>query len=508
MKKYLFTAITFFSVLACAMPTWGLDVDFSGSYRVRGFTNSNVILDGSPGKDVATASYWDMRFRLKTDFTVTENLSVTTRFDALNKNWGTSDNPSDTLTAGQPSEKNNIDWDVAYMTIKTPVGGILAGRFNGAPWGTPFGDSNTFDDQIVYVLPIGNFTFAALARKMSEDDGDNNPNSGAPLHYLNGWTVSDADNDRYYITGSYKTENFKTGLLCTYYNMKNFVDAGSSKTTALGLSGAPVEAGVYVFDPYFIGKFGDFGLQGEWFYGFGEIDYPAIGGAVYADGTPVPNIPENFLSPTGESRDIKVWAFDMMGTYDLGPFVFEGGYAVASGAVLGADNGSEYNGFGFVEQSDEWGKAFLINGYWDGFNEIDNLGGPGLGSTGKRLGRSAAAGFNEWYLGLTYKPLDNLDFVFRYINAKADKVFEGGYGADPWDDDYGNEYDLYVNWTPYENLKLSLVGAYLDAGDYWKGGYLPTINPFTGQPGTPVAIEVKEKVDDNMCLYANLTLSF
>ena len=56
----------------------------------------------------------DMRFRLESTFTVSERLSVVTRFDALdNKKYGYNDD--DTLGGACPSRNSNIDFDRAYM---------------------------------------------------------------------------------------------------------------------------------------------------------------------------------------------------------------------------------------------------------------------------------------------------------------------------------------------------------------------------------------------------------
>jgi hypothetical protein len=104
---------------------------------------------------------------------------------------------------------DNIDWDTAYATIKTKVGGFLVGRQWNSQWGCfGIGDSTGPVDRILYVLPIENLTFIAYAQKYNEYDEVSE--------------YSDEDNDKYAAMVRYQGENLEAGFLATFYNFKHF----------------------------------------------------------------------------------------------------------------------------------------------------------------------------------------------------------------------------------------------------------------------------------------------
>ncbi len=213
MKKLLTIAALFAMALLIAAPASALDANFSGELRMQGFSHDNVDLE----EDGSTDSYYRSRFRLKTVLEITENLSVTGQFDALDKYWGK--DPwdtgarfsSSTLSYEDPDEEENIEWDVAYATIKTKVGGILVGRQWNSQWGCfGIGDSTGPVDRILYLLPIENFTFVAYAQKYDEYDEEFED------------SISDADNDKYVALVKYQGKDIEAGLLGAFYNFKSF----------------------------------------------------------------------------------------------------------------------------------------------------------------------------------------------------------------------------------------------------------------------------------------------
>ena len=197
MKKVTTIIIAMGLIFLLAAPALALDagnLKFSGEYRARGFSHSAVNLD----KDDATDAYYDMRLRIKTTYNVTDSVSLTTRFDALDKVWGTDDE--------DVSDAVNIDFDAAYMTIKTPIGGFIVGRYLTSKFGTGLADTAGSEDRIIYVLPIENWTFAAFMQKSNELD--------------KGTEVADSDNHKYAIVTQYKGKNFTTGALLGFYDYK------------------------------------------------------------------------------------------------------------------------------------------------------------------------------------------------------------------------------------------------------------------------------------------------
>lgn len=393
MKKCLSAVVAICLVVLLAVPAMALDTKFSGQYRVRGFHNSNLGLDDNDASD----SYLNMRFRLQTDFMVSDHLTVTTRFDALdNKLFGASD--SNTARG----DADNIDFDRAYMTIKTDMGTFMAGRMSGGTWGTLFNDSEGERDRLRWHNSFGDLTLYTLYEKNAEGDI--------------GREVSDQDNDIYYLGAAYKMENISAGLLYGYVNNK----------------AVPTQSDQYhLFIPYVIGQFGPFGFQGEMRYnGFGdrEFDDPAL-----------------------DDRDFDQMAYNLEGTFSMDMFKFELGYAYTSGQDAGDDDLTGYSGLG-----EDWQKVWILTN-----SEDSNLLG-GLGGFGNLAsGAAAATGAQIFYGGVTVMPMEKLDVKFLVAYAEADET-PGGV-----DDEFGWEYDLFLNYKLLDNLTYSFVAAYLDAGDFW-----------------------------------------
>ncbi|MBI9084560.1 MAG: hypothetical protein JEZ11_13250 [Desulfobacterales bacterium] len=217
MKRLTIVAMALCLALALTVPAMALDADFSGEFRVRGFSHSNPAIgeganyglqsdlstyDDDNTKVSASDAFFDTRTRIKAVFKISDNISFTTQLDALERKWGT-----DTVNSGD--DKTNVDFQHAYATIKTPVGGLLVGRLIGSQWGpSGMGDSNSGGkDRVLLFVPIENWTFVAYAEKYKEND--------------TGTTTADDDLDKYTALAKYKGENFEAGFLLTHYNYQN-----------------------------------------------------------------------------------------------------------------------------------------------------------------------------------------------------------------------------------------------------------------------------------------------
>ncbi|MBW1989307.1 MAG: hypothetical protein JRI97_07160, partial [Deltaproteobacteria bacterium] len=120
-------------------------LDMTGSMRVRYKINATPGMTdvvGAAGE--STDAFFDQRFRLQTRFRPTDFLSVTLRFDALERIWGT---PAETVSgsgindpmgAGNISDSNNVDFEYAYMSVTTSYGKFDIGRMSALAWGTSF----------------------------------------------------------------------------------------------------------------------------------------------------------------------------------------------------------------------------------------------------------------------------------------------------------------------------------------------------------------------------------
>lgn len=472
MKKIILCAVL--CMVMAAGPAMAIDADFSGEYWVEGIYNDNYSLSETSAS--TSDAYLQMRLRLKTVFKVSDNLSLTTRLDALDKQWGNSNLQTDgTFTQALYSslgvkqdisttgseEDDNIEMDWAYMTIKTKIGGFLIGRQNGNAWGLPFSDTAGPRDRITYVLPIDKLIFAAVYEKNKERDG-------------NDLTQNDSDLDKYYLSGTYKGENFTAGLLYGYYDYKTFQDmAQYADAKFYGQYGAAAVASgwisavnlttnqgtAHLLSPYFKGKFGDFGIIGELTYATGEAEY-------------------NTTNNAGKTtKDVEVMTFNIEGTYDMGAFSFQGGYAYMSGDANYTNDKVE--SFGYLEAGEDWEKLAILTGTSYGMEK--NLGG--IGNLAG-YGTACFDGFQLYYLGADYAINEDMTVGLLVGQSKADDVRSG------WDDDHGIEYDLTLEWKIFENLTYKAIGAFLSAGDYWKLG------------------GANSNLDDTYLLYHRLTLEF
>jgi hypothetical protein len=407
MKKCLSAVVAVCLVVLLAVPAMALDTNFSGQYRVRGFHNTNQSLSDFD----ASASWMDMRFRLRTDFIVSDHLTVSTRFDALdNKRFGNSDLSS--------RGGDNIDWDRAWMNIRTDYGIFMAGRMSGGTWGTLFNDTDSERDRLRWHNSFGDLTVYAIYEKNAELDGNVQPATGFGRE---GNEVSDQDNDIYYLGAAYKMENISAGLLYGYVNNKAI---------------PTVSEQYHLFIPYVIGQFGPFGFSSELRYnGFGERDFDI-----------------------GPDRDIEQLAFNVEGTFSMDMFQFElGGVYVRgdSSPVTGSKIRGYAGGIG-----DDWQKVWILtNSEDDGIYR--NLGG-GLGNLSTSGGLLDPYGIQLYYAGVTMAPMENLDVKFLAAYARADKTPSGA------NKNLGIEYDLFLNYKIFDNLTYSFIAAYLDAGAFWR----------------------------------------
>ncbi|MFH1155906.1 MAG: hypothetical protein V1793_19015 [Pseudomonadota bacterium] len=491
MKRVLLFAAVLCLLSGMVLPVHALEVEFKGEFYVEGLINSN---EGMLEKDL-TSDYRQMRLRMSTDFNVTDSLSLTTRFDALETVWGTTDS-----AVASKSDQANIDFDRAYLTYKSSIGMFQVGRMLGGCWGTDFADDEIDADRIKWVAPLdmagGKLYLLAINEKFSE--------------YDKGTALSDEDNDKYYLGGVFKTQTYSAGLLSAFYNyntaqdlgqafaVKAFNDVyakdlannpGNSLATyiggyaaglstggynpALGLPaamggakddpmnvlftrGSTMSARLFLLSPYFAGKFGDFGISAELDYVWGAVEY------------------EKKTLGKNPDRDVKALTYNVEGTYDMGPFTFQAGYAFASGDAdyenaQSADFGKdEITSFGYLQPGVEWAKVFILNSDTHGMNTtLGNGIGNHVGSGSVTASTCMIDGYQMFYGGVDYAVNDKISLGLIAAASKADAVPNNEPG-EFYDDDQGVECDLTFTWKITENLVYTAIGAYLDGGDYWK----------------------------------------
>ncbi len=218
------------AALMIAAPAMALEVEVSGHYFVEHFNHSNQFLRESDSTD----DYSTMEFMAKPVFKVTDNITITTQFTALQDHvWGTdasgppSNEAVDNPLAPKQDNVENFDWKAAYMTIKTSIGGFIIGRYIDTPWGTALGDSTAshgsnsrHKDRVMWVIPTGDFISGLVVQKNGEGDKGN--------------VLSDQDFHKYYGFSAYKQENWSTGLLIARYVHKNYVNQRDLRNFQVG----------------------------------------------------------------------------------------------------------------------------------------------------------------------------------------------------------------------------------------------------------------------------------
>ncbi|MDO9585272.1 MAG: hypothetical protein Q7I93_02170, partial [Syntrophales bacterium] len=84
MKRFLVVLLSLGLIMAFSMPASAVDVKFSGSYYAQGwYVDNHELADDNNSK-----AFINQRLRLQTVLQIADGLSFTTRFDALEKKWG------------------------------------------------------------------------------------------------------------------------------------------------------------------------------------------------------------------------------------------------------------------------------------------------------------------------------------------------------------------------------------------------------------------------------------
>ena len=481
MKKIITTGATLLMALIMAAPSFAaMETKVTGTFTLDGVLNLNPGLD-SDDDAKETVSYREMELRLNTETKINDKITFFTRFDILDKVLS-----SQYTNTVADEDDDNIQFDHAWMRIISPIGVFQVGRKTGVKWGTDFfDDGNDYGtDRAEYILPIpvgdDKFVFGAVAEKAFETKQTNR------------------DNDKFYLTGTYVSKEWKTGLLAGYYNYNTF--SASNYETAIepeinAFMAAPglatgmafaaaaqndykprIDGGVLYLAPYFSGKVGPLKVNAEFGYINGEADLKPESAVLQVAALVNPAL-EAGLRDAYAKKDVNAMCYWLEVGYPMEKANVEIGYAFMSGDKDGSTGDLEYAGL--LGQGEDWEKMFILTGDDTGLDTS-------LGGNGNILERNTAmnvAGMSLMYVGGSYNVTDSLSLGGIFGMAKADEARTG------WDDDYGMELDLTLSWKFLENLQYKATAAHLFAGDFWKGG-------------------AATKIDDVTALYHELVLSF
>jgi len=143
MKKLVSLAVAAVLVLSIGAVAFAADTTFSGTYRVRGWTEWNFEKEAEDIGVIPThdqglyTGYFDQRFRLTITHTRSEYLKAVIRMDIVEDTWG--QGRSFRINAGNA---NYIDRAYIEFTVP-PVGTFTVGRF-----GLGYGNEFTFDEEL------------------------------------------------------------------------------------------------------------------------------------------------------------------------------------------------------------------------------------------------------------------------------------------------------------------------------------------------------------------------
>jgi len=455
MRKFWIVLIALGLIAAFSMPASAADVKFSGSYYIQGWYDSNHSLldtgDASAISGRGAAALYHQRLRVQTEFKVAEGLTLTTRFDALERNWGdrrernlpltgyTTPNTSATLesvsrnysavvpnstTAGGIQEQGNIEFERVYITANLPFGQLVAGYANDIQWGTMFLDTVSTRPQIGLYVPVGPVTVIAKIKKDLE--GGMNGYNGIGM-------INNSDKDIYDLAAVFKWKGGEAGLLFEYLNGNMY------KTTAAATSWAQT---IYGFFPYFKATLGPVFLEGEAYWGGGDY---------------------RKFDVAGVNQTLDTYGIYLHAMMDLKPVYFGGIFVYMKGddpktldKVEGSIAAGLVAGQAFTPCLMLWNDPY--------YTVMGGLAGRTTAAVANNISTQFMDNTTFFQLYVGVKPTPKWDIVLKGAYATAEQKPIGYVSAD-----YGYEFDLSATYKIYDNLSYMIAGGYLVAGDYFKG---------------------------------------
>jgi hypothetical protein len=451
MKKFWIVLLALGLLAGFAMSASAADVKFSGSYFVYGIYNDNPYF----AKDAKKAeAYYQQRLRIQTEFKVAEGLSLVTRFDALEKQWGygaangtpldawrgstaeAHNRPATGPVDGQTTRvQENIEFERAYLDFTTKIGRFNIGYQDFVAFGTMFANSHHTRAGIKYFVPVGPVTIIAAIEKTGEQSL-----SGSTIKA----TYTSADNNIYDLGAVFKFGAGDAGVMFQYadlaFNRMAFADTSK----------------LYILNPYARVKFGPVYVEAEGGYAWGKWTDPT--GAVY------------------NNADVTALAIYVNARADLGMAYVGGLFAWSQGDNLGTTDKKEGNHLATLFLGEAWDPCLIM---WDA-----SAYGYAYRGTGTGLG----AFFDNAYLFQVYggvKPVKGADIMMSLSYAKQDQLNP----ATRVSKEIGWELDLVAKYKIFDNLEYMIGGAYLFAGDWFK-------------------TSSTARIDNNYMLIHKLTLAF
>jgi len=443
MKKLLVVLLALGLIAAFGMPASAADVKFSGQYYVMGAYDSNRDLNDT---DLTySKAYFFTRTRIQTVFQVAEGLSLTTRFDALEKGWGRVSNPTVAQNAGTkivsgPEDKTNsraavvaslqesIEFEDAYLTFMTAFGKFDIGYQDADVWGTGYANTPCGRPRAIYTGVFGPVTILAVYEKWFEGDQSNTVNFTYPgtLSNVAAQGKVDADTDTYALTAIYKFKGGDAGLLYKFFN---------SATTRL-FTPAPFRSKIHYVAPYMKATFGPVYVEAELAY---------LGGKA-----------AEFEGPGNQDKDKEGYGAYALARMNMGPLYFGGQFGWTSG-----DDGTDATKDKGGPVSSTQYTPCLIWGNYNLAIEAGKQGGHNTNGANINYNKTNML-LAQGFVGFNPTPKINLEGAVTWIQADKKPV---GFVSK----DYGWEADIKATYKIYDNLTYMVGAGYFWTGDFYKG---------------------------------------
>jgi hypothetical protein len=432
MKRFWLVLLSLGLILAFSVSAFAVDVKVSGEYYAAGlYLNKTSVQNewtDSSGQvfhnDSPSTAFFYQRLRVGTDFIVSPSLKLVTRFDAMERIWGGNRSGVGTTSAidssGTRAENENIAIDWAYISYVSPIGTFDVGYMNDGAVGLIFGDSYSPSPRIKYTYTSGPAKVVLCYTKV-KDQSDSAITTAT-------WT--DADNDKFFIDGSYKWKDVNAGLNVYYF-----------RYAATRLDSIPLpnqyKKHYFMFTPYAKAQIGPVALQAEFSYATGkdqEYDNSTLGSDVRLE-------------------QMSAW---IDATANFAPVYVGGTIAYVSGNDPGTPDVKEG---GTLSGGRDWNPCLIMFNYYDTYNWVGAISGY---ENSVVNGGMSNAWFFQGRVGV--KPTPQLDAMLSASYAMADKKPTGFANGI-----YGTEIDLTGTYKITNNLSYMLGVGYLFTGNYFKG---------------------------------------
>ena len=418
MKKLCLALLALGLTVAFSASAMAVDVKVSGEFFAAGLYQDKITLQKDQG--TSTAFYYQ-RLRAKIDFAVAPGLTLTTRADIMDREWGAIRGSGAVYdSAGTRTENENISFDWLYLNYVSPIGIFTVGYVNDYAWGTVFSDRSKPDPKIMWTGIFG--PVAVGLQIVKEVD-----KSASAVQTATG--ANDIDFDGYIAFVKY---SFKAGEIG--YLFRHNRNATLKMTPGYGNMVAKVFSNV----PYFKVKLGPVAVEGEVTYAFGDYDYMSY-----------PN------------AKIDSWAAYLNAVADFGVAYVGGTFAWLPGQDPNSDRQTA-----ILTGGTDWNPCLILfnyeRSYWGG--AITGYGGSSINTDGI-TGTSGMTNAYFFQVKGGVRPVDKLDvnLSVSYANATVKPSNAWLYN------DYGWEIDATATYKITNNLSYMLGAGYLFTGNYFKG---------------------------------------